>query len=155
MTSIFAKNNEDNNPCFSLLFFFSVNLLDLFLRIKLLGKIGSTLVDPQQKKKKKKERKKNSVCCCLACPYRSVHFRRWGLFAHAGREDESKLLCIQHQEDGCQSCSATIFTLWCWVITCLLPWFLVSFLTCKVSGIKWDHRVRFLLALTAYDFSSA
>jgi len=39
-----------------LFFFFSVNLLDLFLRIKLLSKIGSTLVDPQQKKKKKKRK---------------------------------------------------------------------------------------------------
>ena len=100
MTSIFAKNNEDNNPCFSLLFF-PVNLLDLFLRIKLLGKIGSTLVDPQQKKKKRKE-KQCLLQFCMSLPECALQEMRT-LFAHAGREDESKLLCIRHQEDGRQS----------------------------------------------------
>ena len=43
----------------------SENTNFLFLRIKLLGKIGSTLVDPQQKKKKMKERKKEKQCLLL------------------------------------------------------------------------------------------
>ena len=135
-----------------LFFFFSVNLLDLFLRIKLLSKIGSTLVDPQQKKKKKK---KNSVCCRFVCPYQSVHFRRWGLSLHMQAEKMNQSCSASSiRRMAVSPGSATIFSLWCWVITCLLPW-LLSFLMCKVSGIKWDHRVCFLLALMAYDFSSA